>query len=150
MKTSHIQIIVKKIMALEPNLILVGNNVSKHALDLFLRVWLWSGSEVKLDVSVAVNCDAEMMKQISRMTGAKIVKHLDDVARTSLFVSADRLVLDPSDVIGSCGLFIARDFRTLIHRRRRTSLVEVIANCGRYGVGTRAKTSAIGGDLSVF
>ena len=81
MKTSHIQIIVKKIMALEPNLILVGNNVSKHALDLFLRVCLWSGSEVKLDVSVAVNCDAEMMKQISRMTGAKIVKHLDDVAR---------------------------------------------------------------------
>ncbi|CBK21581.2 LOW QUALITY PROTEIN: uncharacterized protein [Blastocystis hominis] len=103
-------------MALEPNLILVGNNVSKHALDLFLR----------LDVSVAVNCDAEMMKQISRMTGAKIVKHLDDVA-----------LLDPSDVIGSCGLFIARDFRTLIHRRRRTSLVEVIANCGRHGAHAR-------------
>ena len=39
MRNSHIQIIVKKIMALEPNLILVGNNVSKHALDLFLRVW---------------------------------------------------------------------------------------------------------------
>ena len=150
MKTSHIQIIVKKIMALEPNLILVGNNVSKHALDLFLRVCLWSGSEVKLDVSVAVNCDAEMMKQISRMTGAKIVKHLDDVARRACLLWLIPLVLDPSDVIGSCGLFIARDFRTLIHKRRRTSLVEVVAICGRNGVGARSKTSAIGGDLPLF
>lgn len=37
---SHIQIIVKKIMSLSPDVILVGNNVSKHALDLFLKVYL--------------------------------------------------------------------------------------------------------------
>lgn len=42
---SHIQIIVKKIMALNPNLILVGNNVSKHALDLFLRVTVGGENE---------------------------------------------------------------------------------------------------------
>lgn len=34
----HIQIIVKKILTLSPDVILVGNNVSKYALDLFLEV----------------------------------------------------------------------------------------------------------------
>ena len=53
----------------------------------FFAYGVAGGSTDQLDVSVAVNCDAEMMKQISRMTGAKIVKHLDDVARSSLFVS---------------------------------------------------------------
>ena len=34
----HVQIIVKKILSLNPDVILVGNNVSKHAIDLFLQV----------------------------------------------------------------------------------------------------------------
>lgn len=70
------------------------------------------------------------------------------LVRVCLF--RDRIVLDPSDVIGSCGLFVARDFRTLIHRHRRTSLVEVAIDSRANGVGARAKTPAIGGDVSLL
>ena len=35
---SHIQILVKKLLSLNPNIILVGSNVSKHAIDLLLQV----------------------------------------------------------------------------------------------------------------
>ena len=36
------------------------------------------------------------------------------------------LVLNPHDVIGSCGLFIARDFRTTVRTNRRGSYVDVL------------------------
>ena len=42
----HIQIIVKKIMTLSPDVILVGSNVSKHAIDLFVEVSSSSQSDV--------------------------------------------------------------------------------------------------------
>ena len=35
---SHIQILVKKLLSLNPSIILVGSNVSKHAIELFLQV----------------------------------------------------------------------------------------------------------------
>lgn len=31
-------------------------------------------------MSVVVNCEKEMLEQVSRMTGAQIIKHLDDIA----------------------------------------------------------------------
>lgn len=42
----HIQIIVKKIMSLSPDVILVGSNVSKHAIDLFVEVLFTSQDNV--------------------------------------------------------------------------------------------------------
>ena len=76
----HIQIIVKKILTLSPDVILVGNNVSKYALDLFLEVRKNGESKNSQNVSVIVNCEGSLLMQAARMTGAKIIRHLDDIA----------------------------------------------------------------------
>ncbi|KAK8800903.1 hypothetical protein WA588_001734, partial [Blastocystis sp. NMH] len=105
-EVEHIQIIVKKIMTLSPDVILVGSNVSKHAIDLF----------VEQGVSIVVNCEASILAQAAKMTGAKIIKHLDDIA-----------FQNPQELIGTCGLFIVRNYRTAMHRQFKSSYVDVHA-----------------------
>lgn len=73
---------------------------------------------------MVVNCDKEMLQQVSRMTGAQIIKHLDDITRTAVLLCF-YLVLNPNEVIGNCGVFIVRDFRTVFKERKQVSYVDV-------------------------
>lgn len=75
-----------------------------------------------------MNCDKEMLQQVSRMTGAQIIKHLDDITCTVVIFSF-YLVLNPNEVIGNCGVFIVRDFRTVFKERKQVSYVDVGMKC---------------------
>ena len=70
-----------------------------------------------------------MLKQVSSMTGATIIKHLDDIARTPSDASG-RVVLNPDDVVGSCGLFTVRYFRTVLRGEKQARYVDVRAARG--------------------
>lgn len=71
-----------------------------------------------------MNCEGSVLQQAAQMTGAKIIKHLDDIACWTVLISLS-LVQNPQEVIGSCGLFVVRDYRTVTRPRRQSCYVDV-------------------------
>ena len=71
-----------------------------------------------------MNCEGGILQQAAQMTGAKIIKHLDDIACWTVLISLS-LVQNPQEVIGSCGLFVVRDYRTVTRPRRQSCYVDV-------------------------
>ena len=50
----------------------------------------------------------------------------------SLFSVSYYLVLNPEEIIGHCGVFIVRDFRTVFKERRPSCYVDVLLNYSYY------------------
>ena len=63
------------------------------------------------------------------MTGATIIKLLDDIERSPAGAGCS-VVLNPDDVVGSCGLFTVRDFRTVLRGEKQARYVDVRAARG--------------------
>ncbi|KAL6648017.1 hypothetical protein ACP70R_012241 [Stipagrostis hirtigluma subsp. patula] len=79
-ETDHLKMAVAKIVAQQPNMLLVENSVSRYAQDLLLEK----------NISLVLNIKQPLMQRIARCTGAQIVPSVD---------------LLPSQKLGYCELF---------------------------------------------
>lgn len=100
----YLRNLVKRILALNPHVLLVEKHVAGLALELLADA----------NVAVVQNVKASVLSAVSRCT------------QTRLITSVDKLSLDPSHV-GRCGMF---DVKTYVHGRTRKTYV-YLTGCQR-------------------
>ncbi|CAN0318275.1 unnamed protein product, partial [Ectocarpus sp. 12 AP-2014] len=93
----YIEILVNKIVALRPHLLLVSKTVSGLAQDLLRQH----------GVTLVQNVKPNMMNRIARVVGAKILPSVDHITRIAAAAAAgkDALATVAREEMGSCGRF---------------------------------------------
>ncbi|KAI8619289.1 hypothetical protein BC830DRAFT_1104814 [Chytriomyces sp. MP71] len=109
-ESEYLGLLVGRILALGPDLVLCGAPVARVALDML----------IKGNVAVAGNLKQDVLTAVSRCCGARIVQAFDGLVDTSL---------------GKCGLFSVKTFDDpLIEGFRKTFVF--LEDCGSGKVGT--------------
>lgn len=83
-------LLVSRIVQLRPDVLIVGGTASRIAQELLFEH----------NVSLVFNVKASLMRRIARMTRARILPSIDCLDAS----------MAPSDILGTCGLFVLRTF----------------------------------------
>ncbi|CAG8499888.1 4777_t:CDS:2, partial [Racocetra fulgida] len=130
----HLRLLVNRIAALRPHLVLVEKTVARKALQMLLEK----------NIAVALNVKASVIEAVARCARADIIQ------------SIDKLAIEPK--LGNCGKFLVKTFdHQLIPGRRKTYLFfeecpkdlgcTIVLRGGNMGILEKVKRIA---DLMVF